>query len=314
MEKHMASSMNLSIHSPELLALVNSKLFLDRFRNEIGRRILYEVQLHDPIAVEHDVDKPVFDEILAHIQNVWTRLGSEEPHWSVVSTSDFRADKIKGTIGRFNDTGKAEAANLARLLARVGFRISNPLVLLEYGCGVGRVTRWLAEMFERVVGVDISLKHLSQAQNYFMSEKVSNVEVIHISRLYEIEDLPSFDFLYSKIVLQHNPPPIISRIFAVLCSKLRPGGVGVVQIPTYALGYSFRAKEYLTKMHQLNGMEMHVLPQPVVFNILDSCGCVPLEVSRDHLVTTVDFVSTTFVFQKRNNGEVHRHVGLYNQG
>lgn len=276
-----------------------TKEFYQHFRNEIGKRILYEFQLHDPIVVEHQVNDATLEKLLEHIQGVWTRLGAEQPHWSVVSTSDFKPEQIGTTIGRFHESGKVEAANLARLLARVGVNIPHSITALEYGCGVGRVTRWLANMFQRVIGVDISVNHLAEARKYLEAEKVSNVDFIQISRLKEIDELPSYDFLYSKIVLQHNPPPIIARVFDVLCSRLRAGGVGVVQIPTYKVGYSFKASEYLSKMHQSTGMEMHVLPQPAVFAILDAHECVPLEVSRDHLVTTVDFVSTTFAFKKR---------------
>jgi trans-aconitate methyltransferase len=299
MEKHLTSPKDLHLGSPEFSQLVGSKPFYDRFRSEIGKKILYEVQLHDPITVEHEVDDATLQAILEHIQQVWTRLGAEKPHWSVVSTSDYKPDKINETIAQFHQSGKSEVANFSRLLARVGISIPKSAVALEYGCGVGRVTRWLASKFDRVVGVDVSANHLAEARKYLAAESVANVETVHVSRASEIEALPAFDVLYSKIVLQHNPPPIMARVLNVLCGKLRPQGVGVVQIPTYACGYSFRAKEYLKTMSQQANMEMHVLPQPVVFNILDSNRCVPLEVSRDHLVKTVDFVSTTFVFQKR---------------
>lgn len=81
-----------ALSSPEMQALIQSKAFYDRFRSEIGRKVLFEVQTHDPITVEHDVDDATLDRILDHIENVWTRLGADEPHWSVVSTADWHVN------------------------------------------------------------------------------------------------------------------------------------------------------------------------------------------------------------------------------
>lgn len=279
-------------------SLVRTDEFFQKYRSLIGNKVLYETQLHDPISVEHEADEESFGKILSHIQQVWSRLGEEEPHWSVVSVADFKSDKIDETLQKFYESGRSEVANLLRLLKRVGREISLGSRALEYGCGVGRVTRWLADHFESVLGVDISAAHLAHAKQYFETENIHNVDLFHLRELGDLKSLKPVDFIYSKIVLHHNPPPVIARTLDILCSKLNPGGLAVLQIPTYAKGYRFSVSEYLEKMGSIDVMEMHVLPQPIVYGILGSNACMPLEVSRDHLVTTVDFVSTTFVFQK----------------
>ncbi|MEQ1671561.1 MAG: class I SAM-dependent methyltransferase [Hyphomicrobium sp.] len=288
----------IDLTSDEFAELVRSQPFYDRFKNDIGRRVLFETQLHDPIVVKHEASPQTLEQILSHIQRVWTKLGSEEPHWSVVSTSDFKANKIQNSVTQFNDTGRAEARNAARMLARIGLQIPKNAVALEYGCGVGRVTRWLAESCEKVIGVDVSTSHLRLAQEYMTGESVGNVSFVHVTHFSDIERLPTYDFLYSKIVLQHNPPPVIAKLLDYLLSKLTVGGIGIVQIPTYAKGYTFDPDEYVKKMDHIINMEMHILPQPVIFELLSKHNCIPREVIRDHLVTTMDFVSTTFAFQK----------------
>ena len=286
------------IGSVPLDELVRSKAFYDHYRNEVGKRILYEAQLHDPIDVEYLGTPEQLDAIMRHIEGVWTRLGETDAHWSVVSTRDFRADRINDTIDQFHNTGKAEVANLARLMKRVGLDTSQLHSALEYGCGVGRVTRWLAEMFPHVTGVDISSPHLTLANEYFAKEGKRNIDTLRVQSLSDIDNLPEFDFLYSKIVLQHNPPPVIYRVFSSLCTKLRPGGVGVVQIPTYCRNYSFAVDAYLRTAKGEGEMEMHALPQRAVFDVLSKANCSVVEVFRDHLVNGVDFVSSTFVFAK----------------
>jgi 2-polyprenyl-3-methyl-5-hydroxy-6-metoxy-1,4-benzoquinol methylase len=282
----------------QINALINSDDFYKKARNTIGRKILFENQHHEKNIVEYECAPQILDKILAHIESVWTVYGATEPHWSVVSTSAFRADVIDQNIQAFHDSGRNEVENLKRLLNRTSIDPSTFQVALEYGCGVGRVTRWLANVFPVVYGVDISTNHLSLAKSYFQQEGVNNIKTILIQSLQNIDALPRYDFLYSKIVLQHNPPPVIYLILNKLCEKLNPGGSGVLQIPTYCLNYTFKASDYVESMEQINRMEMHVLPQPVIFDVLARHHCHCREVSRDHLVTTMDYVSTTFVFTK----------------
>ena len=280
--------------------LLQSNEFYEKVRSDIGRKILFEVQLHDPMQIDYVCNDDDFSLILKHIENVWMQLGATEPHWSVVSTADFKATKIRENIDRFNESGRAEVNNLKRLLKRVGVDASHVRTAVEYGCGVGRVTRWLATLFPNVIGIDVSESHLGLAREYFSQEGVGNVITKKISSLDEIKSLPTYEFLYSKIVLQHNPPPVIHKILDTLSAQLAEGGIGVVQIPTYARNYRFSVAEYINSMGKISNMEMHVLPQPAIFDIFRKHGCIPREVSRDHLVRTVDFVSTTFVFVKNS--------------
>lgn len=281
-----------------LETLLSSDEFYKKVRNMIGRKILYENQMHEKNVVEHECESHSVTKILSHIEQIWTQYGMKEPHWSVVTTPAFRCDMIGRNLGAFYESGRMEVENLKRLLARSNVSVDSLRVALEYGCGVGRVTRWLAHVFPTVYGVDISGTHLAHASNYFRQEGVTNVQTILVNSVKDVESIPAFDFLYSKIVLQHNPPPVIRVILDKLCGKLSEGGVGVVQIPTYCKGYSFRVESYIKSMEKLDRMKMHVLPQPIVFDILARHRCRPREVSRDHLVTTMDFVSTTFVFLK----------------
>jgi trans-aconitate methyltransferase len=281
----------------EVDALAKTDVFYQRYRNDLGKKMLLEAQLHDPIEVDFEANDEQLQIILEHIQEVWTRLGEEDPHWSVASAPIYRAEKIKETIGQFNNSGKVEADNLKRLLKRIGMEPVKG-VALEYGCGVGRVTRWLSDIFPTVIGVDISATHLTLADEYFKKEALRNVSTIKIASLDDVQQLPLFDFLYSKIVLQHNPPPVIYRIMDLLCQKLNSGGQGVVQIPTYCIDYRFNIDEYISSFEKFDGMEMHVLPQYAIFDVFQKHGCRVKEVFRDHMITRMDFVSSTIVFEK----------------
>ena len=108
-----------------------------------------------------------------------------------------------------------------------------------------------------------------------------------------------FDLWFSWIVLQHNPPPIIALILRRCFSLLAPGGVAVFQVPTYATGYRFRIAEYLGRIGDDGGIEMHVLPQHVVLGLAAAAGCQPLEIWQDGAAGSPSaWTSNTFVFRK----------------
>ena len=145
----------------------------------------------------------------------------------------------------------------------------------------GRVTRYLAERFEKVFGYDISKPHLQLAEEYLVNEGIKNVSLHHISKPSDIKNLPKVDVVYSVIVLQHNPPPIISFIVREMMRALNPGGIAFFQVPTYREGYRFSLQEYINSEATKREMEMHVLPQSTVFEIVGKEGGRLIEVFED---------------------------------
>jgi hypothetical protein len=42
----------------------------------------------------------------------------------------------------------------------------------------------------------------------------------------QLAQIGGFDFFYSVIVLQHNPPPVIVHMLKTVFAQLNPGGIG----------------------------------------------------------------------------------------
>jgi SAM-dependent methyltransferase len=156
------------------------------------------------------------------------------------------------------------------------------------------VTRFLAERFERVIAIDISPGNLKLAQEYLEESGVTNVTFHLIADPGEIAHLEGFDFFYSTIVLQHNPPPVQRFILESVFRALRSGGCVLFQIPTFEQDYGFSAEPYLRS--PVPRMEMHALPMSVIFALFDACGLSCKEVVMDS--ATGHYGSHTFVAQK----------------
>jgi SAM-dependent methyltransferase len=185
-------------------------------------------------------------------------------------------------------------------LTRLGVALDGKGTCIEYGCGLGRVTRHLAPHFARTIGVDISAAHLELARELAEAAGVRGIEWLHLDTIDRLSALPQADFIYSVIVLQHNPPPVIEKILLAFARLLKPGGIAFFQVPTYRVDYEFRLAEYLRDQVGRKEMEMHAFPQARVFEIFAEAGAVPLSVVEDGATgNRRGERSNTFVFQAR---------------
>lgn len=94
--------------------------------------------------------------------------------------------------------------------------LNSDSIVLDFGCGMGRVSKKLIEKFNcKVVGTDISDSMLTYAKLY-----VANLRQFEPLKSYTVEN--SIDVCIATFVLQHveNPKLEIDNIFKVL----KPGG------------------------------------------------------------------------------------------
>jgi SAM-dependent methyltransferase len=221
--------------------------------------------------------------MIRHVEATWDELGRVEPHWSVITNAKFRAATIGENKEEFFGSGKIDLETMRDTAARYGIRIEDYKDCFELGCGVGRVTPWLAGVFPGVIAADISAPHLEIARETIAERRCQNVRFDKLDALVDLQSLPEFDVFFSVIVLQHNPPPVIAQILTTIFRKLRPNGIGYFQIHTFAQGYKFIVNKYLDELvvSRSRKMEMHVLPQDALFALIEECGCQLLEIRED---------------------------------
>lgn len=249
-----------------------------------------------PMAVEVEVDPAVLRRLHQHVERTWRALGEDDPYWSVLTQPEFRIDAFAANAPAFRESGRHEVDRMRAFADRAGLDLSRYGSCLELGCGVGRITRWLADAFPSVIAADISRSHLRILEHELKTDRVQTAALTSIDA---IDALPGFDVFFTVIALQHNPPPVIAEILKRVLARLQGGGLGYFQVPTYEHGYRFSADDYLAHASAEDGMEMHVLPQPEVFSILEACDCRVLEVQEDGFTGNALGISNTFFVQKR---------------
>lgn len=103
-------------------------------------------------------------------------------------------------------------------------------VVVEIGCGLGRLTRPLAERAGRVVALDVSQEMLDRAKE--LSPQLENVEwrLGDGVSLAGIDD-DDADVVFSHVVFQHIPDPQITLGYIREMGRvLRPGGWAAFQV------------------------------------------------------------------------------------
>jgi ubiquinone/menaquinone biosynthesis C-methylase UbiE len=206
----------------------------------------------------------------------WENLGNHDPYWAVLTNPDKRGGKWNSA--EFFSTGEKEMENVLRKISNLGSEI-NRGIALDFGCGVGRISRALANEFRKVIAVDISSSMLKEAQR--VNHDIINIEFIHNTA----EDLiiipeNSIDFLYSNIVLQHMPKNRQIIYIRQFCNVLASGGILAIQTPSKCNLISWKGWLYFVtgnnilniirrfKYGPAGVMEVHTLSKEVVIETL----------------------------------------------
>jgi len=208
---------------------------------------------------------------LAAQRRDWDELAELDPYWAVCSTPGTRFGGWDPAA--FFATGELEVATVLAEAERLGVPRGR-VEALDFGCGLGRLTRALGERFERSVGVDISPRMVDRAREL---TPVPGVEfrVNSGADLGQFED-GRFDLVLSSIVLQHvSRRAWIAAYLREFVRVLKPGGAIVFTLPSH-IPLVFRAqwrRRLYRALRRLGGTADTVYRrlrlQPIAMSFLD---------------------------------------------
>ena len=150
----------------------------------------------------------------------WDRAAREDARWHIATAAAADPDEFAASGRRETDM----------FLAHAGLVPDRSLTVLEIGCGIGRMTARLAEVYGRVVALDVSQVMLDQAAQALAGRDNVTYVLGSGSDLAGI-DSASVDVVFSYIVLQHVPT-VAGQLeyFRETRRVLRPGGAAAIQI------------------------------------------------------------------------------------
>lgn len=167
---------------------------------------------------------------LARTETEWEHNARSNALWAVLT--DDRQKSRDWDIIDFFDTGRTEVRLVREHLLKLGVSLNADGRFLDFGCGVGRISRVLIEIFADGYGLDISRTMIEQA-TAFAAKDTRRARYLRNTRD-DLSMFPSdqFDFVYSHIVLQHVPARCQPKFIEEFIRVLKPGGIAAFQIPT----------------------------------------------------------------------------------
>jgi SAM-dependent methyltransferase len=212
-------------------------------------------------------------------------------------------------MAEFFRTGKEEIRVVMDRAEGLGYP-KRKETALDFGCGVGRLTRALSAYFDKCYGVDISEKMVRLARE--LQSGVGKVEFLVNARAdLKILDDGSVDMVYTGRVLQHLPGrAAIAAYRAEFVRILKPGGLIVCQIPTcLPLRYKLPSRrrlysvlraagvwaEFLYKNLGLYLMRMMDMPETQAVGVFTRSGGRVLAAGRDTYAGAAAASSTGYV-------------------
>lgn len=166
---------------------------------------------------------------LEDLQKEWDLLGQKDPLWAVLSHADKAGNRWD--LNEFLATGREEIRVILSRMRNLGLETGRYRAL-DFGCGVGRLSQALCEPFREVTGIDIAASMIAEAGRINRFGARCRYLVNTAGDLGLLQD-GQFDFVLSRIVLQHMNPGLSRRYIQEFFRVLAAGGVAVFQLPSH---------------------------------------------------------------------------------
>lgn len=162
-------------------------------------------------------------------------------------------------------------------MASCGLGPGNNGRALDFGCGVGRLSKALHFYFEEVCGVDISEEMVRLAREFapectFIFNQRNDLNVFQTD---------SFDFVYSGRVLQHQRSKETAKCYiAEFIRVIKPRGIIVFQMPyRLSLRASLQLKSRAYSILRRLGVPARFLYNKLGFNPMRTITLSPAEIA-----------------------------------
>lgn len=163
-------------------------------------------------------------------QEAWDDWGRIDPLYAILTDPRYRHNN--GDLDEFFAQGDDFVEHIMRRVAPLGRPVSFRRAL-DFGCGVGRLTRALAYRFDDVLGLDIAQSMVDSARELSTRAGLANCR-FSTHRGADLRDVPtgSVDLVLCVLVLQHlTSSSEIERYISEFIRVLAPGGMAVIQLP-----------------------------------------------------------------------------------
>jgi SAM-dependent methyltransferase len=194
-------------------------------------------------------------------------LDGHRRFWQQAAAIDpVRAIADQETPETFEVSGRSDADRVWETLPDGG------AVVLEIGCGTGRVIQHLAGRYRQVHGVDISSEMIRQGRR-----RLAHLANVHLQEGngYDLEPFAddSMDLVFSYLALQHMPKTVAYNYLLETRRVLRQGGLFLFQVPNLLDDDQFaQFNHFIQPWFVEHPYPMHFWTPPEVVQLLSHAG------------------------------------------
>ncbi len=116
--------------------------------------------------------------------------------------------------------------------------------LLDYGCGDGTFLALASHLFQRAVGADLELQHVTECSARF--SEIPNLAFVSTAALAVPEHQGRYDVVVCMEVLEHCLPEVTEKVLSDLRRLIHSGGTVVISVPV-EIGPTLLAKQFLRR-------------------------------------------------------------------
>jgi len=260
--------------------------------------------------IKSETDERHLNDGLAKIARQWESHAQSDARWAVLSETGKRSGGWDDSA--FYATGRSLIDDTLRFVRSAQAYPVRQARALDFGCGVGRLSRALADYFAHVDGVDVAPSMIAQAQAASPSPDRIKYHV-NIRRDLGLFDSDSFDLVFSFITLQHIPTPLALSYVCEFVRVTSPGGTIVFQAPyrTNHPGWKYHVDAALPGLTALyrrmrfgaaTRNELFVHDAALVGEALTSAGAIVRRVEAGRATDCPGWLSALYVAQKPTPG------------
>lgn len=162
-----------------------------------------------------------------HLRKTWEALGEEDPFWAIASEPSKKGGRWE--LADFLKSGEELVEQYWKILRREGAPETFDQVL-DFGCGVGRLTLAWTRHASQVTGVDISRPMVEKGRQIMAGQEAIHFELNQRDDLSLFPD-NHFDLVFSHVVLQHMPWSLAQVYLSEFARICKPGGWVAFQLP-----------------------------------------------------------------------------------
>lgn len=159
----------------------------------------------------------------------WKKWGKKNPYYGVLSHEKYRNNNLtQNNLADFFESGQTYVDDVFAEIHQFIEKDFFPRKTLDFGCGTGRLVIPLSKKTNEIIGMDISIDMLREAEQKCGEHYIDNAKFILSDNNLSGLQNEKFDLINTYIVLQHINVSRGEKILKILLDKLNKNGIGVI--------------------------------------------------------------------------------------